>query len=46
MFGLDLISIGIGIVLGVVFDEFFSKLFNRGKARAEKMLADMRSRGE
>ena len=46
MFGLDLISIVIGIVLGVVFDEFFSKLFGRGKARAEKLLADMRARGE
>jgi len=31
-----------GIVLGVVFDEFFSKIFKRGKAKVEEVVENAR----
>jgi len=33
-----------GIVLGVIFDEFFSKLFKRGRAKAKEVVEDIRNR--
>lgn len=33
-----------GIVLGVVFDEFFSKVFKRGRDKVKEVADDVRNR--
>ena len=33
-----------GIVLGVVFDEFFSKVFNRGRGKVKEVAENVRNR--
>jgi hypothetical protein len=33
-----------GIVLGVIFDEFFSKVFKRGRAKVKEVVEDIRNK--